>query len=150
MTSQNSVWLWWPPPWLRTAVLIASGTELIPRSSSSTLLLLQVRGRLERLVEVGDVGGVVLVVMDLHRLGVDVRLESVEGVTERWNLVRHRTYPPFPCTFDSARGDVRELGRVAGSARGGSRDVRGDAASTRTPILVLCHAHDRPSAEGMP
>ena len=32
----RSVWFAWPPPWLRTAVLIASGTEAKPRSSSST------------------------------------------------------------------------------------------------------------------
>ena len=38
----------------------------------------------ERGVRVGDVRGVVLVVMDLHRLRVDVGLERVEGVGEVW------------------------------------------------------------------
>ena len=38
--------------------------------------------RLERLVQVGDVGLVVLAVVDLHRLRVDVRLERVERVRQ--------------------------------------------------------------------
>src|SRR5580704_8715842 len=49
---------------------------------------------LERLVGVGDVGRVVLVVMDLHRLGVDVRLERIETVGKRRKLKCHsRTLP---------------------------------------------------------
>ena len=35
---------------------------------------------LEEIIGVGDVGIVVLAVMDLHRLGVDVRLERGQGV----------------------------------------------------------------------
>jgi hypothetical protein len=30
MISQNIVWLMWPPPLLRTAVRMSSGTVLIP------------------------------------------------------------------------------------------------------------------------
>ena len=37
----------------------------------------------ERLVEVGDVSAVMLIVMDFHRLRVDIRLECVERVRER-------------------------------------------------------------------
>ena len=42
--------------------------------------VLQLRVLGESLVQLGDVGRVVLVVMDLHRLRVDVRLERVEGI----------------------------------------------------------------------
>jgi hypothetical protein len=35
---------------------------------------------LESIVEVVDVGCMMLVVMDLHRAGIDVRLKSVKGV----------------------------------------------------------------------
>ena len=50
-------------------------------------------GALERLVRVVDVGLVVLVVVDLHRLRVDVRLERVERVREVGNAVRHLPAP---------------------------------------------------------
>src|ERR1044072_8456469 len=36
---QNCEWFQWPPPLLRTAVRMSSGTLLMPRHSSSTLLL---------------------------------------------------------------------------------------------------------------
>src|SRR3989441_4179040 len=36
---QNWLWFQWPPPLLRTAVRMASGTLLMPRHNSSTLLL---------------------------------------------------------------------------------------------------------------
>ena len=85
MISQNIVWLAWPPPLLRTAVRMSSGTVLMPLSRSSTLLLLQVGVLLERGVQVVDVGRVMLVVVDLHRLFVDVRLERVVVVRQRRN-----------------------------------------------------------------
>src|SRR5436305_3500759 len=47
----------------------------------------------ERLVQLVVVGRVVLVVMDLHRLRVDVGLERVEGVRQRRQLIRHRDPP---------------------------------------------------------
>src|SRR5439155_22155186 len=34
---QNCEWFQWPPPLLRTAVRMSSGTELMPRHSSSRL-----------------------------------------------------------------------------------------------------------------
>jgi hypothetical protein len=43
----------------------------------------QVRIRLERLVQVVDVRLMMLVVMPLHRLGIDVRLESIVGESQR-------------------------------------------------------------------
>ena len=36
----------------------------------------------DRFVQVGDVGGMVLVVMDFHRLGVDMRFEGVERIRQ--------------------------------------------------------------------
>src|SRR5512139_1283489 len=45
----------------------------------------------ESLVEIGDIGPVVLVVVNLHRLRVNVRLERVERVRERRQIVSHRT-----------------------------------------------------------
>ena len=42
--------------------------------------ILQVGMRFERLVQVRHVGAVVLLVMDLHRGLVDVRLECVRGI----------------------------------------------------------------------
>jgi hypothetical protein len=45
-------------------------------------LLLQIRMRLQRRVEVVDVGCVVLVVVDPHRLLVDVRLQGVVVVRQ--------------------------------------------------------------------
>jgi hypothetical protein len=35
------------------------------------------------IVEIGDIGGVVPVVMDFHRLGVDMRLERIGRIGER-------------------------------------------------------------------
>jgi len=48
---------------------------------------------LERVVEVRDVGGVMLVVMDLHRAGIDVRFERVKGISEWWDFVGHGFSP---------------------------------------------------------
>ena len=42
---------------------------------------------LERFVQVGDVGGVMAIVMDLHRTRVDVWLERVEAVGQVGKLV---------------------------------------------------------------
>ena len=43
----------------------------------------QLRIGLGDIVEVGDVGSVVAVVMDFHRLGVDVRLERIGRIDQR-------------------------------------------------------------------
>jgi hypothetical protein len=68
-----------------TAVRMSSGTVLIPLTRSSTLLLCSSGMLLERRVEVVHVRGVVLVVMDPHRLFVDVRLQRVVVVRKGWN-----------------------------------------------------------------
>src|SRR5580700_11930063 len=43
----------------------------------------------ERLVEIGYVGAVMLVVMDLHRFGVDVRFQRVERIRQGGNCECH-------------------------------------------------------------
>src|SRR5439155_4588114 len=48
-------------------------------------------GAVERLVRVVDVGLVVLVVVDLHRLRVDRAVERVGRIWQGWYLVRHVT-----------------------------------------------------------
>src|SRR5260370_21325148 len=50
---------------------------------------------LEGAVRVVHVSRVVLVVVDLHRLRVDVRLERVERVWKRRNLICHGGYSPL-------------------------------------------------------
>jgi hypothetical protein len=76
MMVQNRLWLAWPPPLLRTAgadvlrhlvdlaaeVFDAHGFPLGPR---------------HRVVQIGDVGVVVLAMMNLHRHGVDVGFQRV-------------------------------------------------------------------------
>ena len=85
MISQNIVWLTWPPPLLRTAVRMSSGTVLMPFDQILDALALQLGVLLERRVEVVHVRRVVLVVVDLHRLFVDVRLQRVVVVGKRRN-----------------------------------------------------------------
>ena len=83
MICQNIEWFAWPPPLLRTAVRMSSGTVLMPLQQILDALRLQLGMLLERGVQVGDVGVVMLPVMDLHRLLVDVRLERIGGVGKR-------------------------------------------------------------------
>ena len=66
---------------------------------------------LERLVQIRDVGGVVLAVVDLHRAGIDGGLEGVEGIGERGQHVGHGEAPG---------------GMFRGSSGGGQRDHRGN------------------------
>ena len=77
---QNTVWLTWPPPLLRTAVRMSSGTA--DRFANQVLgaLALQLGMLLERRVEVVHIRLVMLAVVNLHRLRVDVRLERGEVV----------------------------------------------------------------------
>ena len=82
MICQNSEWLAWPPPLFRTAVRIASGSASRFVDQLLDRLALVVGVVLQRGVQVGDVGRVVLVVVDLHRLGVDVRLQGPEVVRQ--------------------------------------------------------------------
>jgi hypothetical protein len=53
-------------------------------------------GAFEGGVDLVDVGLVVLVVVDPHRLAVDVRLERVVVVGERWDRVGHGIAPWSP------------------------------------------------------
>ena len=73
----------WPPPLLRTAVRMFSGTLSSCASSSSMERLCEVGVAFESFIQVGDVGVVMLVVMDFHGLRVDVRLERVERIRKR-------------------------------------------------------------------
>jgi hypothetical protein len=68
MIVQNSEWFAWPPPLLRAVFPLRAG---------------------DRLVQVVDVGLVVLAVVDLHRARVDRRLERVVVVRQRRKLVGH-------------------------------------------------------------
>jgi hypothetical protein len=80
---QNSEWFQWPPPLLRTAVRMSSGTPP-GRERSSRLFVVQLGVLLERGVQVGHVRLVMLAVMNLHRLRVDVRFERGEVVRQGW------------------------------------------------------------------
>ena len=53
------------------------------------LMLAEIGVAFDRGVEIVDVGRVVLVVVNLHRLRVDVRLERVIGVGQRGKLKGH-------------------------------------------------------------
>ena len=73
MIVQNMEWLMWPPPLLRTAVRMFSGTMAqLLASSSSIDLFGQIGRRFQRLVQIGHVGVVVLAMVDLHGHLVDV------------------------------------------------------------------------------
>ena len=87
-------------------------------------LLLQLGMLLERRVQVGDVRRMMLVVMDPHRLFVDVRLQGVVVVRKRWDFMRHRrssfasksdvkvrTSEGFDRVVHEAQGQVRFRGR---------------------------------------
>ena len=123
---QNSEWLAWPPPLLRTAVRMASGSAFRSLIRSSTLLRLQVGMRLERGVQVVDVGLVMLAVVDLHRLRVDVRLERVERVRQAGKLVRHGIH-------DSLLAARDRPGRAGGRAT----DHDGLRRDPQRPDLIL-------------
>jgi len=89
MRGQKAVWLAWPPPLLRTVVRISSGTLARSRSRSSTDFAASSGGG-QGGIQVVDVGLVVLVVVDLHRLCVDERLQSGVVVGKRCEFVCHR------------------------------------------------------------
>ena len=56
--------------------------------------ILQLWVLLQRRVQIVDVRPVVAIVVDLHGLRVDVRLEGVEAIRKRRQLVRHQLIPP--------------------------------------------------------
>ena len=75
------VWLTWPPPLLRTAVRMSSGISLMSLISVFDADACCRSGWLsERGVQIGDVRRVVLVVVQLHRLLVDIRLQCRVGI----------------------------------------------------------------------
>ena len=84
----------------------------MPLIRSSTAVLLQFGVPLERRVQVVDVRCVVLVVVDPHRLRVDVRLQRVVVVGQRRNFVSHSAVSFFRSILSAA-----ELGRWALEAR---------------------------------
>ena len=91
MSFQNIVWFTWPPPLLRTAVRMSSGTVRERADQLLGALALQLRVLLERGVQVVHVGLMMLAVVDLHRLRVDVRLERGEVIGQGWQLMGHCT-----------------------------------------------------------
>jgi hypothetical protein len=56
-------------------------------------LALQRRVGLDRLVEIVDIGLVMLVVVELHGLRVDVRLQRIVGVGQRGDFEGHGVSP---------------------------------------------------------
>ena len=76
------------------AAVVAHGVALVLRhlvELRQELLDRQVPERvaLEGVVDVRYVGSVVLVMMDLHRARIDVRLERIKGVGQVGERVRH-------------------------------------------------------------
>jgi len=71
------------------------GPDLVPG------LAVELRGLLQGLVVVGDVRGIVLAVVDFHRLLVDVRFQSIRRVWQRFGGEGH-VRSPFPVNFSSA------------------------------------------------
>ena len=65
---------------------------------------------LQRLVQIRDIGGMVLAVVDLHRAGIDGRLEGVDGIGERGQHEGHGEAPK---------------GMFRGLSGGGERRCRG-------------------------
>ena len=88
MNFQNSVWLRCPPPWLRTTPALVLGDLLEVADDVLDRRVRPLRA-LEGAVDPVDICLVVLVVMDPHRLLVDVRLERRIVVRQRRNGVRH-------------------------------------------------------------
>ena len=87
MISQKKLWLEWPPALLRTAVSLSP--ELVEVLEYLVDVLVRPFGAFQRGVRLVDVGLVVLVVVDAHRLLVDVRLERVVVVGKVGDLERH-------------------------------------------------------------
>ena len=83
MIVQNSEWFAWPPPLFRTAVRIASGKALRLAISCSIGLPWCSGWSFKRGVEIVDVGLMVLVVMELHRLGTDMRFQGSVVIRQR-------------------------------------------------------------------
>ena len=74
----------WPPPLLRTAVRMFFGHDgAVVGQQFLDGLAGQIRRRFQRLVQIGDVGVVMLAVMNLHGHLVDVWLQRIGRVGQR-------------------------------------------------------------------
>ena len=80
------------------------GDELVHRPGGKLGMIL------ERIVQVVDVRGVVLVVMDFHRAGVDVGLECRESVGKSGKCVGHRL-TGWPCADPRDKTDLERKTR---------------------------------------
>ena len=118
MICQNIEWLACPPPLFRTAVRIDSGNGVEVRDQVLDRLALMVRMVLERVVQVRDISLVVLAVVNLHGLGVDVRLEGAI-------IVRQRRQGVFRHGVVLSRWSNRQVFRIVVGLRrvSGSRTV---------------------------
>jgi len=87
MIVQNMEWFTWPPPLLRTTVRTSSGTLFQIAEQVFGRVLAEVGVLLDGAVQIGDVGLVVLVVVQMHGFGVDVRFQSGVIIGKRWNFV---------------------------------------------------------------
>ncbi len=84
MIFQNIEWLMWPPPLLRTAVRMFSGTMAqLLRQQFLHGLAGQIGRRFQRFVQIGDIGVVVFAMVDFHRHLIDVWLQSIGCVGQR-------------------------------------------------------------------
>src|SRR5712692_4497177 len=115
---------------------------------------LQLSLAFECLVQVVDVGGVVLAVMDLHRHLVNVGFERIESIGKRWKLVGHRTLL-LQCWLLVCHGNTSSVqihvcgigdGRYSNAARGAAQLGRTCAPGSRSCCWVYGD-RSRPSAQ---
>ena len=77
---------------------------------------------LDGLVQIRDVRGMMLIVMDLHRPGIDVGFQGIERVGQRGELVRHVDFLLREVQFWQASRPATRC--VDGDFRGGMTDNR--------------------------
>jgi len=70
------------------ADFLRNGVQVLEQVFDREFLQVGIIG--QSLVELGDVGLVMLAMVDFHGLGIDVRLQRVEGVSQRRQLVGAR------------------------------------------------------------
>ena len=87
----------------RLGHLLEVGDQLVDREIGERIPL-------ERLVEIRDVGGMVLAVVDLHRAGIDGGLEGVDGIGERGQHEGHGETPKGMFRGSSGGGERRHRG----------------------------------------
>ena len=93
MICQNMVWLTWPPPLFWTTLRMSSGMAARSLIRSSADLRAELGVLVDGAVEVGDVGLVVLVVVELHGRLVDVGFEGGVVVGQRGKFEGHGDSP---------------------------------------------------------